>query len=509
MSVTEHKYSGLRALIWPIARYELKKIIPMSLLLFCMLYNYTTVRILKDFLVVTTKEAGASVLPFLKTFVVLPSAILFVIIYSKISSRFEKSPVFYGTALVFGIFFFLFGNVFFPMADTIHMSKGKILALQQSYPLVKELVAIVGLWSYSAFYVMAELWGNVSITVLFWQFANQITPTNEAKRHYISYQSVANFALLIAASATDSLFPANVKIGSAAAISSVGMSCNIVSVLIVASILLYRYVNNKVITDPRFPVPETKAPKTKKKKPGLFESFLIVWRSKYLMLIAGLVIFYGISTNFVEIIWKDMMKIHSETSNVSYVGLQSSAFFWMGVASIVIATFGKGLVNILGWRNTALITPIGMLLTSVLFFASILMPDATSKLSAYFNLSVVGFGVMIGTMQQVFTKSAKYVMFDSTKEMAYIPLSEEEKVQGKSAVEVLGGRAGKSGGSMIQAGLLTIVTAIAGPATTMITLAPYLAVASVLIVLLWILCTFKLNVLYRAKLSEEVTKKAK
>lgn len=35
-------------------------------------------------------------------------------------------------------------------------------------------IAIIRNWTYCLFYVMAELWGSVVVSVLFWGFANQV-----------------------------------------------------------------------------------------------------------------------------------------------------------------------------------------------------------------------------------------------------------------------------------------------------------------------------------------------
>lgn len=43
-------------------------------------------------------------------------------------------------------------------------------------------IAIIRNWTYCLFYVMAELWGSVVVSVLFWGFANQVRARGSGAR---------------------------------------------------------------------------------------------------------------------------------------------------------------------------------------------------------------------------------------------------------------------------------------------------------------------------------------
>lgn len=62
-------------------------------------------------------------------------------------------------------------------------------------------IAILRNWTYCMFYVMAELWGSVVVSVLFWGFANQITTVEEAEGFYPLFGLGANVALIFSGQA--------------------------------------------------------------------------------------------------------------------------------------------------------------------------------------------------------------------------------------------------------------------------------------------------------------------
>ena len=87
---------------------------------FCILFDYTILRDTKDVLVVTAPKSGAEIIPFLKTYVNLPGAIGFTVLYSKLTNKYSRETVFYGIVSTFLAFFALFATVIYPCQGYLH-----------------------------------------------------------------------------------------------------------------------------------------------------------------------------------------------------------------------------------------------------------------------------------------------------------------------------------------------------------------------------------------------------
>ena len=85
--------SGKKVLGYDLITWQ--KIIPLGFMFFCILFNYTILRDTKDVLVVTAPGSGAEIIPFLKTWVNLPMAIGFTVLYAKLANVLSSEALFY------------------------------------------------------------------------------------------------------------------------------------------------------------------------------------------------------------------------------------------------------------------------------------------------------------------------------------------------------------------------------------------------------------------------------
>jgi AAA family ATP:ADP antiporter len=403
----------------------------------------------------------------------------------------------------FLIFFVSFGFVIYPNLD-LFRPDGFANSLQQtiinslpagSQPTLLKLVEVVRVWPYAIFYVAAELWGSMGISLLFWQFANQTTRTFEARRFYSSYAQLGNLALV--ASGITIVFLSDIRENVAPGVDAWGVTLRYLSTAIgigcVVIIATYYWIQKNVLTDPRFAdTGDKKKTKKKKSKLGLKDSFLFLIRSPYLGCICLMVIGYGMSINLVEVVWKSQLKLQfpNENDYSTFMGKFSAT---TGVVTLITFTIGSNVLRRLGWKVAALFTPMMILITGGLFFIFVMFREAVEQANML-PFTVLYGAVMLGAAQNVLSKATKYALFDPTKEMSYIPLDQEAKIKGKAAIDVVGARLGKSGGGLILQLILLF--------GTIMDVVPILFVLVGLIVFAWIKAAHTLSGLYAQKLKE-------
>lgn len=503
------EFTGWRSIVWPIHNHELKKFLPMGLIMFCVLVIYTILRDTKDALVVTAPGSGAESLAFLKGIGVTFSAITFMILYTKAANIFKREGLFYVTAIPFLVFFVSFAFIIYPMKEFIHMSPETIVQYQETYPGLHWIIPLIGNWTYSLFYILSELWGSAVLSLLFWQFANAITPVVQAKRFYGMFGFLGNFGLVLSGPAVYYLSKVTTTMGlSQSEAWALSLKYLMGMVLVVGVIFLYTFywMNRNVLTDKRHYDPEAMGEKKKKAKLSLGESFKLIMKSPYLGLIAVLVLSYGVSINIFEGVWKGQIKIAFPTEN-DYNAVMGGLSTVTGMIAITLMLVGSNILRRFSWRTAALITPCVLLVGIMIFFGVIfhnnsLLPEGMKIKEAIaqglMSRELIVFAVFLGLGVNAFGKAVKYSLFDPTKEMAYIPLDPELKVKGKAAVDVIGGRGGKSGGSYIQIGLLT---AFAGSA--LYQLVHIIAPILLIVVVGWIFSVFGLSKRFKALTKSE------
>src|SRR5436190_16489336 len=160
-SLQEPAFSKLRMALWPIHHYELKKFLPMSMMMFLFLINYTLLRNTKDTLLITAPACGVEVIPFVKMWGVMPCAVLFFLAYTKLSNILSRSALFYTCPIPFLLFFAAFSLIIYPNKELLHPTMESITALRESCPNIKWFISLYGVWSFAIFYVLSELWGVI------------------------------------------------------------------------------------------------------------------------------------------------------------------------------------------------------------------------------------------------------------------------------------------------------------------------------------------------------------
>lgn len=479
--------------LWPIHSHEAPKFLLQTLLMFCILAIQNLIRATKDSIIATLIAPEA--IPFLKFYGVMPVAFLVTIIYLKLINSLKEQKTFYLILSFFLLFFLLFGFYLFPNYHRFHLSDDQISHFIIIYPQLKWFIMITASWSFSLFYIMAELWPNLMFALLFWQFINKVTNIEESRRFYPVFGLFGQTSLYICGLFLINLPEFNEFIANKMALNidrqvlSIQIILSIVILLGLIALTVFWVLSHLFYKEEN--IQNQKITNKIKENISLIDSFKIVFSSRYIMLIALLLICYGAAINLVEGPWK------SSAQSIYKTPTEFSAFIgqyikYTGIFTVIFVLFASNIVRKLGWCSAAIITPLMVFITGILYFLTANFHQISAFIMLYIALSDPALiSVTIGAVQNILSKSSKYTLFDSTKEMAYVPLDDSLKRNGK-AVEGASTKIGKALGALVQSGIFIIF-----PGATYAAISKSLMVIFSLICLIWIYAVISLNKAYK------------
>ncbi|QEK39022.1 Npt1/Npt2 family nucleotide transporter [Candidatus Nesciobacter abundans] len=449
------------------------------------LFNSSVLKTLKDS-VISSQESGIEVVHYVKLFMVMPFSFLFIFLYEKLNSIYSRQKVTYIIFGLFGLFFFLYGTLIYPLRTYMHPSVSSIRALKESYPYFKWIFVAYGSWTFMFFYLFAELWSAICLNLIFWQLTNHTMTLKQGTYSYVYLSVWGNIGLALGGAATSFLFRSVYF-----SFGNIFCFLNVLVTSVVIAIIFLYYILYSKILDPKIVENLNVSNTSKKKKLSFYSSIRVVFSSKYLILMMMLVFCYHVSANLIEVTWKACLKLLSgnDSKFASYMG---NMHFTVGIVSIILCEIPKYLVKKFSWRFCARLTPMVISVFSGLFFL-VLYNDSLYFVRNYGLLIVI----ICGSMNYILGKIMKYSLFDPTKELAYIPLSSELKDKGKPFIDVFVSRLSKAFSAFIQALFLMIF-----PDSTQITIANKLLYVVVIFMVVWFLVINRLSEKYEKLISQ-------
>lgn len=485
-------FTGWRAWVWPIHRAELSKFLALALIFFLISLNYNFLRAYKDTFVITAKNSGAEAIPFIKTWIVLPAALLATVIYTRLANRFHRETVFYIVLCTFLVFFFCFTFVLYPSQDFFHPHQTADWLQTQLPPGLSGLVAAFRHWTFTLFYVFSELWSTMIFTVLFWGFVNEVTSVSDAKRYYPLIMTAGNIAGIFAGQFTvlfsQQKFLPWIPYGTTAWDQSIFLLTCVLLTSGLLMIILFRWLNCRIIHHENSFESKEDTPKTRL---SMRESFGYLLRSRYLLYLSIIVLGYNIAINLVEVVWKAQIKLLYANSG-EYNVFMGKVTTYMAISATLAGFFAaSNIMRKYPWVLSALIPPLLIGGSGFLFFLFVFMKDLSFLAPLAASSTFLSFSVLFGAMQNCLTRACKYTLFDATKEVAFIPLDQEAKRKGKAAIDGIGSRVGKSGGSIIHQMALFIFGSLQA-------CSHYIGIAFCIVVVLWAFAVLALGKRFEA-----------
>lgn len=369
----------------------------------------------KDTLIVHHIGPGAIV--FLRTYLVLPFIFLFFLVSNKLSSLFGLKQFFMVLVTVFIVFQLGFAFILYPKLEFFKFSISSTPAWLSCFYQLFEL------WPLTIFYLVAEIWVVFVLGVITWQAINTVNTVDSAKRSYHSLQFFSNVIIILT---SQLILFVNFTNGGDWCFSLKVKSLLLIPLgfLVVYSIFIL--------------LPAEDLKKAKKKSISILATFKLIAKSQKSLALFFLVLFYAFCNTFSETINRFYIKNYA-VDIISYNNVLAMQSFFISIFTIVFIILGAFLVRYNLQLLSIVLTPMFVLTTTIAIIClSIFDPQYAWLL------------MMVSVLQLSVIKSSKYGLIDPVKECCYLELDDEMKAQGKSFIDGISNRAGKTLGNFFQ-----------------------------------------------------------
>jgi AAA family ATP:ADP antiporter len=169
---------------------------------------------------------------------------------------------------------------------------------------------------------------------------------------------------------------------------------------------------------------------------------------KILIYLSFVVLFYGFTINYIDLLYKDLMKSMVKSS-ISFSANLGLITIFISLISICFCLYAANVIKCLGWLTAALISPFALVSLTIAFFVLFFIND---KLIIDLTLPII----IVGSAYTGMNKALKDSFYEPTKEMVYIPMSKKDKQEGKAFISLIVNKVSKSISSGYQQTLIFI-----------------------------------------------------
>jgi ATP:ADP antiporter, AAA family len=452
--------------ILKIAKAEKRMFWTMTAMFGLISFIYSVARVFKDAAVIG-KQHPTSIF-FLKFFVILPCSIISVGFIQKALEKYPFTRIFDFLLGFFALAFIVLGGVLLPFSSYIQIqpfwardlfADGKFVVRSADYLFAVALV--LNEWTSSLIYVISEMFGSLILSYMFNTFANSLTTPDQSTRFVPLFYVFSNLALLISGLSLLSFnkYKKNIPLETAEVYFNIFFCLS--GILCMAIYGLKYHLEKNITCRPIFIRKDT-IKKKSKVKVGFVDGLVEMSKSKLLLNISLIVLFYSISTNIIESSYKSALSAGAEEFGQNK-GTYSSIFNsieQIGVSIVVIILLISpfpSLIQTKGWIYIAILCPILTLISTFgTFVLAYINYPVTNKddniifpsLRSSADNSYIVFENWIGVVCVALMKISKYAAFDITKESISMQIDGSIRAKYKGIFDGVFGKLGKSFGSI-------------------------------------------------------------